>query len=98
MTELEEHSWIKEFPASVTVCDPEGVILTMNDKAAECYEADGGYSLIGVDMLACHPEPKLLICWKGKQKMFIRLKRKASKRWSFKVPGTRTVSTPASWS
>jgi hypothetical protein len=60
MTELDtlsEHFWIKEFPASATVCDPDGVILAMNDKAAESYEADGGYGLIGVNMLACHPEP-----------------------------------------
>jgi hypothetical protein len=54
MTELD---WIKELPASATVCDTDGVILAMNDKAAKSYEADGGYSLIGVNMLACHPEP-----------------------------------------
>jgi len=54
MTELD---WIKEFPASATVCDTEGVILAMNDMAAKGYEADGGYSLIGLNMLACHPEP-----------------------------------------
>ena len=56
MTEL-ELDWIKEFPASATVCDSEGVILAMNDKAAESYVDDGGYSLIGVNMLTCHPEP-----------------------------------------
>ena len=60
MTELDAlsgHFWIKEFPASATVCDADGVILAMNDKAAEGYAEDGGYSLIGVNMLACHPEP-----------------------------------------
>jgi hypothetical protein len=51
------HSWIKGFPVSATVCDPDGVILAMNDRAAESYAADGGYSLIGLNMLACHPEP-----------------------------------------
>jgi len=54
---LSGHFWIKEFPISATVCDPDGVILAMNDKAAESYADDGGYSLIGVNMLACHPEP-----------------------------------------
>ena len=29
-----ENAWIKEFPAAVTVCDPDGIILEMNDKAA----------------------------------------------------------------
>lgn len=56
MTELEEHSWIKEFPVSVIVCDSEGIILAMNDKAAHGHETDGGYSLIGKNMLDCHPE------------------------------------------
>jgi transcriptional regulator with PAS, ATPase and Fis domain len=50
------HPWIKEFPGAVTVCDTEGVILAMNDRAAKVYEADGGYALIGQSMLACHPQ------------------------------------------
>lgn len=53
---MTEHDWIKEFPAAVTVCDPHGVILAMNDKAALTYEKDGGYDLIGRNMLDCHPE------------------------------------------
>lgn len=51
------HLWVKEFPGSVTVCDTDGVILAMNDKAAEAHRADGGYNLIGLNMLDCHPEP-----------------------------------------
>ena len=51
-----EHLWIKEFPGSILVCDPDGVILALNDKAAASYEANGGYSLIGCNMLVCHPE------------------------------------------
>lgn len=53
---MNEHDWIKEFPSAVTVCDPQGVILAMNDKAALTYEKDGGYDLIGRKMLDCHPE------------------------------------------
>lgn len=54
---MNEYDWGKEFPAAVTVCDPEGIILAMNDKAAKGYEKDGGYNLIGSNMLDCHPEP-----------------------------------------
>jgi hypothetical protein len=54
---MSEYDWVKEFPAAVTVCDPDGVILAMNDKAALAYEADGGCSLVGLNLLACHPEP-----------------------------------------
>ena len=53
---MNEHEWIKEFPAAVTVCDESGVILAMNDKAAKTFEKDGGYNLIGKNMLDCHPE------------------------------------------
>ena len=53
---MNEHEWIKEFPAAVTICDTQGIILEMNDKAALNYEKDGGYDLIGKNMLDCHPE------------------------------------------
>src|SRR5574337_1226843 len=51
------HSWSQEFPASVTVCDPEGIILEMNARAVEAYQDQGGERLIGTNMLDCHPEP-----------------------------------------
>ena len=54
---MNENAWIKEFPAAVTVCDTDGIIIEMNDKSAKTHEADGGYKLIGSDVLACHPEP-----------------------------------------
>ena len=52
-----ENAWIKEFPAAVTVCDPQGIILEMNDKAAKTLAKDGGYDLIGKNLLDCHPDP-----------------------------------------
>lgn len=58
MTELDtllEHLWIREFPGSIIVCDPEGIILEMNEKAARGYEKEGGLKLIGSNLLDCHP-------------------------------------------
>jgi len=52
---MSEHDWIQEFPAALTVCDADGIILEMNDKAAKTFESDGGYALIGKNMLDCHP-------------------------------------------
>jgi transcriptional regulator with PAS, ATPase and Fis domain len=52
-----EYSWVKEFPGAVTVCDPDGMIIEMNDKAAIIFEEDGGRALIGKNVLDCHPEP-----------------------------------------
>ena len=54
---MSNRSWIDEFPGEVTVCDPEGVILEMNQASAEIFKADGGMELIGKNMLDCHPEP-----------------------------------------
>ena len=50
-------TWIKEFPAAITVCDTQGTILAMNDKSCATFEKDGGANLIGTNVLACHPEP-----------------------------------------
>ncbi len=51
------HDWVKEFPGAVTVCDREGIIIAMNDRALKAHEADGGEKLIGRNLLDCHPEP-----------------------------------------
>jgi hypothetical protein len=39
--------WMKEFPAAITVCDGNGIVLDMNDRAIETFESDGGRALIG---------------------------------------------------
>jgi hypothetical protein len=43
-------NWLKEFSAAVTVCDPDGIVLEMNDKAAKTFESDGGYGLVGANL------------------------------------------------
>jgi transcriptional regulator with PAS, ATPase and Fis domain len=54
---MEGPNWMKQFPAAVTICDCQGTILDMNDKAAQTFESDGGDALIGTNILDCHPEP-----------------------------------------
>ena len=48
--------WVKELPAAITVTDKELKILFMNDKAAKSFDAQGGRSLVGSDLMACHTE------------------------------------------
>lgn len=50
-----QSSWIKEFPAAVTVCDKNGIILDMNNKSAATFEKEGGFDLIGTNLYECHP-------------------------------------------
>lgn len=54
---MTHHAWVDELPASVTVCDRTGVITEMNDRACATFAEDGGSSLIGRNVLDCHPEP-----------------------------------------
>ncbi len=54
---MANHSWVQEFPGSITVCDAKGIILEMNDRAVKAFQEQGGEKLIGTNMLDCHPEP-----------------------------------------
>ena len=49
--------WAKEMNCAVTVCDKEGVIIYMNDKAKETFASHG--KLIGKRMIPCHNERSL---------------------------------------
>ena len=83
------HEWIKEFPAAVTVCDQDGIILEMNDKAAKTFEADGGYGLIGLNMLDCHPEPartKTERLLAARQKNVYTIEKKGVKKMIYQSP------------
>lgn len=53
---MTNHVWVKEFPAAITVCDSKGIIIEMNDRAAESFQDQGGEKLIGTNLLECHPE------------------------------------------
>ena len=52
---MNEATWVKEFPAAITVCDESGVILEMNDRSCSTFASDGGAGLIGKNLLECHP-------------------------------------------
>jgi transcriptional regulator with PAS, ATPase and Fis domain len=50
-------SWVQQFAGAITVCNAQGTILEMNDKAVQAFQEQGGRALIGTDVLDCHPEP-----------------------------------------
>ena len=51
---MAENAWIKNFPGAVTVCDRDGIVLEMNDKAIQSFANEGGASLIGTNLFSCH--------------------------------------------
>jgi hypothetical protein len=54
---MRDMEWTREFPAAITLCDTNGIVLELNDRACESFAADGGRDLIGKNILDCHPEP-----------------------------------------
>ena len=52
-----EHDWYYDFAGGVTVADKDGIIIYMNKQALELFKEDGGETLIGRNVLDCHPEP-----------------------------------------
>ena len=50
------NDWQKEFNASITIRDTDGVIIYMNDKSVEFFKKDGGRELIGKSLFDCHSE------------------------------------------
>lgn len=53
---MKTSDWTREFPAAITVCDREGVVLAMNDRSAATFQKNGGASLVGRNLFDCHPE------------------------------------------
>jgi hypothetical protein len=86
---MSEHDWIKEFPAAVTVCDPQGIVLDMNDRSARTFEKDGGYALIGKCLLDCHPaeaRAKLEAMLASRQKNVYTIEKNGVKKLIYQTP------------
>jgi len=49
-------NWKDGVNFALTVCDAEGIVTEMNDKAAATFAKFGGKDLIGKSLLDCHSE------------------------------------------
>jgi transcriptional regulator with PAS, ATPase and Fis domain len=86
---MANHAWVEEFPGAITVCDPEGIILEMNARAAESFQEDGGKQLIGSNLLNCHPEPariKLEKIMETRQANVYTVEKKGVKKLVYQTP------------
>lgn len=52
-----DKTWCDNFTGGVTVCNPDGIIIYMNNKASQIWAKDGGKDLLGKNVLDCHPQP-----------------------------------------
>ncbi len=83
------NDWFKEFDGAVTVCDPQGIVLYMNDKAVKIFAKDGGAGLIGQSLVDCHPEPartKLLGLLKTQGKNVYTIEKQGVKKLIYQGP------------
>jgi hypothetical protein len=86
---MEEHKWVLEFSGAVTVCDPEGTILEMNDEADRSFRKWGGKKLMGSNLFDCHPEParsKLKQLMEDRQKNVYTIEKKGIKKLVYQAP------------
>ena len=85
-------SWTKSFPGAITICDTEGIILEMNDRSQHMFREEGGASLIGTDVLACHPEParsKLKAMLQTQQSNVYTIEKRGQKKLVYQTPWYR---------
>lgn len=86
---MPDHPWFKEFPGAITVCDTDGIILEMNDAAAEVFKDDGGRELISKNVLDCHPDPargQLERMIDKQQKNVYTIEKKGKKKLIYQTP------------
>ncbi len=89
---MPDSSWLKEFPGAVTVCDTAGIILSMNDRAAENFQKEGGLELIGKNLLDCHPEPsrgKLAEMLQSRERNVYSIEKQGKKKLIYQSPWYR---------
>jgi transcriptional regulator with PAS, ATPase and Fis domain len=81
----------KEIDIAATVCEKNGRIIYMNDKAVTTFKNDGGESLIGRNVLNCHPEPsrtQLEDMLKNRTKNVYTIERNGIKKLILQMPYT----------
>jgi transcriptional regulator with PAS, ATPase and Fis domain len=89
---MDMNDWVKEFPGAVTVCDPEGRIIAMNDRSLEVFVADGGAKLVGTNVLDCHPEPsrsKLKTMMDERRANVYTIEKKGARKLIYQIPWHR---------
>ncbi len=81
--------WIQEFPGAITVCNLDGIILDMNERAAQSFAESGGKQLIGSNLLDCHPErarDKVKQLLETRQKNVYTIEKKGVKKLVYQTP------------
>lgn len=87
---IENSDWQKEINVAITICDEEGIILYMNDKAQKTFEKYGGDEIIGKNVLDCHPEP-------ARSKLKMLMERKIENTYTIEKNGVKKLIHQCPW-
>ena len=87
---MKRPNWTDEFPGAVIVCDAQGVILYLNQRAIKTYDKYGGKKLIGRSLMDCHPAP-------ARTKLKTLLKKKASNAYTIEKNGVKKLIYQSPW-
>lgn len=82
---MKSHPWPAGFPGGITVCDREGIVQFMNERAIETFKQD----LTGKSLLDCHPGParaKLLELLEKPQTNAYTIEKKGLKKLIYQAP------------
>ena len=82
--------FIGETRFAVTVCDADGIILYMNKKSRLTFSSNENESLIGQNLLDCHPEP-------AKSKLKDMLKTHESNSYTIEKNGIKKLIHQTPW-
>jgi transcriptional regulator with PAS, ATPase and Fis domain len=86
---MTDYAWTQEFPGAITVCDRNGIILGMNDRATKTFADQGGRDLIGSNLLDCHPElarEKVQHLMQAQQKNVYTIEKNGVKKLIYQAP------------
>ncbi len=81
--------WVKEYPGAVTVCDAQGIILYMNNRAVKVLSGTSG-SLVGQNLMDCHPEP-------ARTKLAQLLRTQATNSYTIEKNGVKKLIHQSPW-
>lgn len=81
--------WIREYPGAVTVCDAQGIILYMNQRAIKVLSKNG-QDLTGQNLLDCHPEP-------ARSKLVAMLQNQTANTYTIEKNGVKKLIHQSPW-
>lgn len=87
---MDDSIWLNGIDVAITVCDCEGTIVYMNDKAARTFSAAGGRTLLGEKLWACHSAA-------SREKIQHIMKTGASNTYTIEKNGVRKLIHQVAW-